>query len=333
MKKTLALILGSFALATTAGILQAWQQPASTAPAPPLWAFPVAPAAPRGTGGAPAAPADTSPKSVPGTSVTLTLQQVRDAYNVPDWHPDGHPPMPEIVKNGRRPAVFACGYCHLPNGQGRPENSSMAGLPAEYIVKQMADFKNGLRKSSEPRLGPQNLMVNIGKAATDAEVQAAAEYFSKLKPKPWIRVVETATVAKTRIAGGMFIALEDAGTEPIGNRIIEVPEHLERVELRDDATGFIAYAPVGSIKKGEALVSTGGGKTTACAVCHGADLRGIGPVPSIAGRSPSQMARQLWDMQHGARNGSWTELMKPVVAKLTDEDLVSITAYLASLKP
>src|SRR6185436_1453223 len=186
----------------------------------------------------------------------------------------------------------------------------------------MADFKNGLRKSSEPRLGPQNLMVNIGKAATDAEVQAAAEYFSKLKPKPWIRVVETANVPKTRIAGGMFIALEDGGTEPIGNRVIEVPEDLERTELRDDASGFIAYVPLGSIQRGENLVRNGGGKTTACAICHGTDLRGIGPVPSIAGRSPSQMARQIWDMQHGARSGVWTELMKPVVAKLTEEDLV-----------
>jgi cytochrome c553 len=270
---------------------------------------------------------------VPGSTVSLTPQQVRDTYNIPDWHPDGHPAMPEIVKNGRRTSVFACGYCHLPNGQGRPENQSVAGLPAEYIVQQMADFKNGLRKSSESRLGPQNLMINIAKAATDEEVRAAAEYFSKLKLKPWIRVVETATVPQTRIAGGMFMALESGATEPIGNRIIEVPEDLERTELRDDASGFIAYAPVGSIKKGEALANGGGGKTTACSVCHGADLRGLGPVPNIAGRSPSQMARQMWDMKYGSRNGSWTQLMKPVVSKLNDEDMVNLTAYLASLKP
>ena len=296
MKKTGAILIFVLALSITVGVLEARQQPAADSPAPPLWAFPVAPAAPRGAGGGgrgAAAPADTSPKSVPNSSVTLTLQQVRDAYNVPDWHPDGHPVMPEIVKNGRRPTVFGCGYCHLPNGQGRPENSSMAGLPAEYIVQQMADFKNGLRKSSESRLGPQNLMVNIGKAATGDEVKAAAEYFSKLKPKPWIRVIETANVPKTRIAGGMFIALEGTETEPIGNRIIEVPENLEHVELRDDGTGFIAYALVGSIKKGQLLVTSGGGRTTACAVCHGSDMRGIGPVPSIAGRSPSQMARQI----------------------------------------
>jgi cytochrome c553 len=196
----------------------------------------------------------------------------------------------------------------------------------------MADFKNGLRKSSESRLGPQNLMVNIGKAATDAEVQAAAEYFSKLKLKPWIRVVETAMVPKTRIAGGMFSAIEDGGTEPIGNRIIEVPENLERTDFVTTLSGFIAYAPV-EVSKGRSSVTNGGGKTTACAICHGADLKGMGPVPSIAGRSPSQMGRQIWDMQHGARTGLWSDLMKPVVKNLSEEDLVSITAYLASLKP
>ena len=262
MKKILAILTCVLAPVIVTGILAAQQQPNAAAPAagpaPPLWAFPVAPAAPRGAGGgaggagggrgAAAAP-DTSPKSVPGTTVTLTLAQVRDTYNIPDWHPDGHPAMPEIVKNGRRPTVFACGYCHLPNGQGRPENASVAGLPVEYILQQMADFKSGARKTSEPRLGPINLMVNIAKATTDAENLAAAEYFSKLKPKQWIRVVETATVPKTRIAGGMYIALEDGTTEPIGNRIIEVPEHLEHVELRDDATGFIAYAPVAASRR------------------------------------------------------------------------------------
>jgi len=315
----------AFALLILTPLLLAQQQ----APAPPLWAYPVAPA---GQVNPPAARDDGSPKHVPNSTVALTAAQVRDTYNIPDWHPENHPPAPDIVTKGRRPTVFACGYCHLPNGQGRPENSSVAGLPAEYIAQQMADFKSGARKSSETRLGPINLMVNIAKAATDEEVKAAADYFSSFKLKPWIRVVETATVPKTRIAGGMLIALEGE-KEPIGNRIIEVSEDLEQTELRDSGSGFIAYAPVGSIKKGETLVTTGGGKTTQCAVCHGADLRGLGPVPTIAGRSPSQMMRQMWDMQHGTRNGTWTQLMKPVLAKLTEEDLVNVAAYLSSKMP
>ena len=105
------------------------------------------------------------------------------------------------------------------------------------------------------------------------------------------------------------------GNEPLGQRIIELPENLERTELRDAASGFVAYVPVGSIKKGEALVTKGGGKTTQCGLCHGADLKGLGPVPGIGGRSPSYLVRQMHDMQTGVRKGSWSELMKPVVEK------------------
>ena len=74
----------------------------------------------------------------------------------------------------------------------------------------------------------------------------------------------------------------------------------------------------------------GAGKTTQCGVCHGADLRGLGPVPGIAGRSPSYMVRQLYDMQQGVRKGVWSDLMKPVVANLTDADMLAIAAYTAS---
>src|SRR6202162_2413616 len=123
----------------------------------PPWAYalnPPAPAVPP-----PAAPADSSQKHVPGSNVALTLPQTRDLFNPPDWYPDDHPTMPEGVMHGRRPDVRACGYCHLPNGQGRPENASLAGLPAGYIVQQMADYKNGLRKTSESKMGPPTTML------------------------------------------------------------------------------------------------------------------------------------------------------------------------------
>lgn len=152
--------------------------------------------------------------------------------------------------------------------------------------------------------------------------------------KPWIRVVETASVPRTATNGSMLLPAQGGGREPIGNRVIELPEHPQRTELRDPTSSFVAYVPLGSIKKGEALVTTGGnGKTIQCTICHGPDLQGVGNIPSIAGRSPSQMARQLIDIQTGARNGLTTQLMKPVVSKLDDADIVAITAYLASLKP
>jgi cytochrome c553 len=293
----------------------------------PVWAYPVNPP------GAQPVPDDGTLRHVPGSSMAFTLAQIRDLFKVPDWHPDDHPSMPPIVAEGRKPDVFACGYCHLPNGLGRPENSSLAGLPAEYIVQQVADFRNGVRKSSEPNSLPINLMTAVAKAATEDEVKTAAAYFSSLKPTPWIRVVESATVPKTHVAGWMLVANQPVELEPIGQRIIEMPENLERTELRDPSSGFVAYAPVGSIEQGRALATTGGGKTIACGVCHGPDLRGLGPVPGLAGRSPSYIVRQLYDIQHGVRRGSWTELMRAVVAQLSEEDMVALAAYSASLAP
>src|SRR5207249_1733314 len=149
-----------------------------------------------------------------------------------------------------------------------------------------------------------NIMIAIAKGMTDEETKAAAQYFSSMKWTPWIKVVEANTVPKTRIAGGMFLKLEGSETEPIGQRIIEAPDDTEHTEnLRDPHSGFTAYVPVGSLKKGEALVTTGAGKTTQCGVCHGTDLKGLGPVPGLAGRSPSYTVRQLYDMQQGTRKG------------------------------
>ena len=91
---------------------------------------------------------------------------------------------------------------------------------------------------------------------------------------------------------------------------------------------------MGSIKKGEALVTTGGGgKTIACAGCHGDKLQGLGPIPGIAGRSPSYVVRQMYDIQQGFRAGASVAMMKPVVEHLTQDDMLAIAAYAASRVP
>jgi cytochrome c553 len=132
----------------------------------------------------------------------------------------------------------------------------------------------------------------------------------------------------------MFLPLEGGGKEPIGQRIIEVPKDTNATEvLRNPRSGFIAYVPVGSIEKGKALVTTGASKTVRCAMCHGIDLNGLGPVPGIAGRSPSYLVRQMYDMQQGSRKGEWTDLMKPVVNGLSEEDMLNIAAYVSSRTP
>jgi cytochrome c553 len=275
-------------------------------------------------------------KHIPGSDKEFTRQQIANQYGPADWFPFDHPPMPDIVANGRKDAMIAaCGLCHYPNGKGRQENAGVSGLPVSYFIQTMHDFRDGLRKSADPRKANTNRMIGFAKNMTDDEIKAAAEYFGSIKWTPWItKVVETTMVPKIHNANGLFL-VEGTEKEPLGHRLLETPIDAEAAEiLRNPRSGFIVYAPPGSLKKGEALVKTGGaGKTTACALCHGDGLRGLGPVPGLAGRSPSYIGRQLYDMQNGFRHGEWTSLMKPVVEKLSEDDIIAITAYTASLMP
>jgi cytochrome c553 len=232
----------------------------------------------------------------------------------------------------------------MPNGQGRPENAPLAGLPVEYFIRQIRDMRDGLRASAEPRKANTLLMIALAQAMSDAEIREAAEYFSAVPYRPWIRVVETERVPRSKIVTNMFVPIETAASEPLAGRIMEMPENGDATELlRDPHSGFVAYVPPGSVAKGERLVNSGvplvlngqpvAGLTTACISCHGLDLRGAGEIPGIAGRSPSYLARQLFDLQQGTRHGAQMQLMVPVVAKLTKDDLVAIAAYVASLPP
>ncbi len=293
----------------------------------PAWAYPWAP-------DFKSASDDGVPRHVPDSAAAFTVTQERDLFFAPDWHPDDHPAMPDVVAHGRRPDVRACGSCHRTEGTGGPENASLAGLPAAYIAQQIADYKSGARKFAGPQRSPALLMTAIAKAASDDDIQAAAAYFSSLKPKSVIKVVEADTVPATQIARVFYMLSKDGGTEPIGRRIVEVPDDAAQFEHRDTRSTFTAYVPKGSVAKGEALAKTGGaGITTPCAICHGPDLRGVASIPGIAGRSPSYLVRQIYDIQQHARAGSASALMMPVVEKLSQDDMISLAAYVSSLKP
>src|SRR5258705_7923309 len=288
----------------------------------PDWAFP-----PSGVTGAPRKPETGELKQVPGSSKTYTQSQIDSFNEPPDWFPDEHPPMPSIVAHGRGREVRACISCHLSTGYGHPENSRLPGASAGYIARQLAEFKSGVRK------GAAN-MLTFTKAMSDEEMKTAAEYFASLPVKRWTRVVETETVPKTYFLGTRRMPLPAGGTEPIGARVIELPEDAHRVELRDPNSGFISYAPPGSLARGQMLVATGGdGRTIACTICHGPTLKGLGDVPGLANQSPVNIARQLYLFGTEARSGPWAVLMKQVVEKLTNDDIVAITAFIASLDP
>jgi cytochrome c553 len=290
----------------------------------PDWAYPPAQAE-----NVPAEPDDGKPLQAPGSTRSYTRKQINAQMDSPDWFPDEHPPMPTIVAHGNGTTVRACIGCHLPHGHGHPENSRLAGTTAAYLARQLADFKSGVRGGSGA-----GVMTRFAKEMTDEDVRVSTEYFSKLKLFRWTRVVEIDTVPKSYFSGTRRLHHPDGGTEPIGKRIIELPENSEQVELRDPHASFVSYVPTGSLAKGEALVTTGGGgKTLPCAICHGVGLKGLGDVPNIAGRSPGNIARQIYYFQTGDRGGASAALMKGVVEKLTADDVISIAAYVASLEP
>jgi cytochrome c553 len=288
----------------------------------PDWAFPV-------TEKEQPAPRIAGDKVRTVGNVTITRAKADDMYDIPDWRPDLHPAMPKIVQFGNKDTqIRGCGSCHLPTGTGHDESAYVAGLPTGYFARQMADWKDGNRKFGA-------VMAAMAKVITDAEIKEAADYFASLKPRQWIRVVEADVVPKSFIGpGNKRLELPAGGTEPLGNRIIEVPEDEEAVVYRDPIAGFVAYVPKGSIAKGEELVKTGGGgKTTPCGVCHGVTLKGLSTWPGLAGRHPNYIVRQLWNIQNGERTGPSVLLMQPVVQKLTNDDMLAIAAYAASLPP
>ena len=324
----------------------------------PLWAYGfVQPAAPGEKAAMPGGPSrtlrkdedpavQTKKRQVPGSTGSYSLLEIRNGNDVVDWFPGDHPPMSPLMKNGPAslgPQAYGCAFCHLPNGRGKPENAPLAGLPIPYFVRQLQDMRNGARSSADPRKANTLLMIALAKAMTDAEMKEAAEYFAALPWTPWIRVEETERVPRTKIVSGMFVPIEAGRTEPLAGRIIEVPENAEQTDLlRNPHSGFIAYVPIGSVARGRELVTTGGGgkvvdgkqvggKTVACSLCHGPDLNGLAEIPPIAGRSPSYLVRQLYDIQQGTRRSEQAQAMLPVVANLTSDDMVAIAAYISSL--
>jgi len=266
-------------------------------------------------------------KTLAGSSRRYTQDQIDDLLNPPDWFPHQRPDPPAIVLEGHGEAL-ACGACHLMSGLGHPESADLTGLTVAYMVQQMKEFKAGTR-IDVPRMN------KIAREVSEEESRQAAEWFAELKPRRFTSVIQAETVPKTFVGNGRMRFVEPSGgTEPTGNRIITVPEDQVRARLRDPNSGFIAYVPAGSIAKGKELAETGGGSTTVrCATCHGQDLRGAGNVPRLAGVHPIYIARQLYRFRDGTRNGAEAALMRPTVDRLSEEDIVNLSAYLGSLVP
>ncbi len=324
-----AALLG-IALGTVSATLTAQASPTAAPFVVPAWAFPTQPPPPKGT--PPVVNDSVTLHTVPNSTRQFTMKQVNNPFDIPDWFPSQHPAMPSSVQYGVRPDGRACGYCHLPDGQGRPENGTLAGLPVEYTVRQVRAMRVGTRGIANPAT-PVTPMLAVAKGFTDDEVRTAAKYYARLKLTRRNIVREVTDVPTTRIAGLLY-ALDGTGTEPIAGRLIEAPESIERHELRDPWVRYTTYVPVGSLARGRRIAQRGpAGVATNCTTCHGPQLLGVGEVPPIAGRSPSNLLRQLINFRTRARADSTAAPMYPVVDALTLDDMVALAAYVGSLPP
>jgi cytochrome c553 len=301
----------------------------STEPTPalPAWVFPT------GQAPLPAAGWDRTKKlSLPGSAVEFTAAALHDRSHAVDWFPDTHPAMTQAVAQGVPPEVAACGYCHLPDGEGRPENASLAGLPADYIVRQVEHFADGSRTSVVHGWGPSALMISSARGVAKPLALEAAEYFSKLPFVARTRVRETRRVATPVAYNYLLIAGAAKSHEAIGERLVEGPDSIERWEMRDPRVRYLAQVAPGSVKRGERL-ARGDGPQPACASCHGAGLKGGGVGPPLAGRFPSYLLRQLYGFQAGARTNPEAAVMRTVVADMPVADMLALAAYAGSLAP
>jgi len=282
-----------------------------------------------------AEPDNSRPLSVAGSKLHFTAADLARASITSDWFPLEHAKLPAVVAANRSAKKIACGYCHLPDGSGRPENAKIAGLPSGYIMAQVRSIHTQERQPAKPGWTPSTLMKDAIADLSDQEIAEAADYFSRQTAQSYEKVLERESVPRHGVSCGIYIPAEGKPTR-LHQAILEMPIDVERFERRDPHTRYIAYAPKGSIERGRTLAGGGdNGRTQPCAGCHGADLRS-GPQlegPPLAGRFASYLFRQLYGFKSGARGGGAAQPKQSVVAKLTQADMIDLAAYAASLNP
>lgn len=83
---------------------------------------------------------------------------------------------------------------------------------------------------------------------------------------------------------------------------------------------------------GEKLVERGdwANYLVPCKSCHGPGSQGVGATfPALAGQHASYISQQLHAWQRGERNNDANELMLAIAARLSEEQIAAVAAYLA----
>ena len=239
----------------------------------------------------------------------------------------GLPAMPKAVTTGK---PLPCMQCHLANGGSHPESAAIAGMPVDYIIEQVHAFRDGQRV--DVRTGR---MVQVAKTISEEDLKAAAEYYAAIGPdrQKWLKTVVGTEVPKGPApfgGGGFRYHAPEGGMEPLpAGMVVETAEDDDLVRARDQIDGgFVQYVHPEDMALGEKIAAEG-----KCGTCHGPEYKGKGDVPRLAGQHTVYLIRQLKDMQTGARKDKRVAVMKPITDKLSDREMVAVSAYLASKTP
>lgn len=86
------------------------------------------------------------------------------------------PTKPDLARGGSI-ATAVCGACHLADGnRGAAANPIIAGQHADYLVKELADFKSDKR--------PSPIMKPMAMALSDADMRSVAAFYASKSAKP-----------------------------------------------------------------------------------------------------------------------------------------------------
>ena len=93
-------------------------------------------------------------------------------------------------------------------------------------------------------------------------------------------------------------------------------------------------APPAALAHGRDLVAKGAADrgVPPCSACHGPKLTGMEPgIPGLVGLKPTYISAQLGAWRYGTRTAAAPDCMQIVASLLTENDVSSVSAWLASL--
>jgi cytochrome c553 len=88
------------------------------------------------------------------------------------------------------------------------------------------------------------------------------------------------------------------------------------------------------LRQGQAIATSGvsGRQIPACASCHGVQFTGMEPgIPGLLGLRAAYISAQLGAFRYGTRTALDPDCMQVIAARLTEDDVKAVAAYLASL--